>query len=206
MSKKHLHHRGGGGGDQTAAGGDAARSAAAAAAAAAGSGRPPGSTSPPPSSSQQQQHHGKRGARLERQQRRQQRGSGGLLSLLRLPKRLRPVALAGAVVLLALYLNLVFPGLLPAAKAWAARRLAPLPSAPAARDGERLLGPSFGIFPRGCRWREVTYANDSARRVRLLRAGGGWLPAAAHWPAAGAPGLPAACRSPQLPPLFAPHL
>lgn len=50
-------------------------------------------------------------------------------------------------------------------------------------DGDRRLGPAFGLYPRGCRWREVTNASasdqarrgarrraDAARRMRAARA------------------------------------
>jgi hypothetical protein len=83
----------------------------------------------------------------------------------------KALALAAAALLLAFYANAIAPGALPAVQRSLARYMGSsrsgdgsggmMPSEPAKAEGGRLLGPSFGLYPRGCRWREVTYTNGS---------------------------------------------
>lgn len=85
----------------------------------------------------------------------------------------KALALAVAVALIGLYTNMVAPGLLPVVK----RALPWLKSArgehtilfePGVTKGGVTMGPSFGIYPRGCRWREVSYNNGSQEVSRGL--------------------------------------
>ncbi|GBF94574.1 hypothetical protein Rsub_06689 [Raphidocelis subcapitata] len=104
----------------------------------------------------------------------------------RSPRRWPPLgaaalALALAALLLALYAGRRADDLRRAAGGGGDVHGAVPPEPPAA-DGDRLLGPSFGLYPRGCRWREVTYANGSAQVDYLF-----WDYAVRNWTAARPP-------------------
>jgi len=82
----------------------------------------------------------------------------------------RALAFAALSALVALYINMIAPGALPALQRAIARhstrmglgRGGSMLSEPARVEGDRVLGPSFGLYPKGCRWREVTDTNGSS--------------------------------------------
>jgi hypothetical protein len=94
------------------------------------------------------------------------------------PKARAAAACAVAAALLALLAHAAAPQLIPAALRMLGLQRGGGAGAGAVSElavdmGARLLGPSFGLYPRGCRWREVTYKNGSGQ---VHRAGGNRAP------------------------------
>jgi hypothetical protein len=81
----------------------------------------------------------------------------------------RALAAAAAALLAALLAAAAAPSLAPAllrvAARWGLRSDDSLLFEPMAVKGGVTYGPSFGLYPRGCRWREVTH-QDNAKKAR----------------------------------------